>query len=100
MNLTRHQTSFLLSQFREFYREVARLKEMVAYAAPVSSAEEMVLAAVAQGGTSVDAGAAPERPPAGDTGPSVRGVWQQLVTILERQAVEAGRGGAFAYEVY
>jgi type VI secretion system protein ImpK len=107
MSLARHQTSFLLSQFREFYREVARLKEMVAYSAPVSAAEEMVLAAVATGGpgpgpgfADADPNVAPERAPGGEAGPSVRGVWQQLLSLLERQAVEAGRGGAFAYEVY
>jgi type VI secretion system protein ImpK len=30
----------------------------------------------------------------------VNGVWQQLLTLLERQAMEAGQGGSFAYEVY
>jgi type VI secretion system protein ImpK len=99
MTLSRHQTSFLLSQFREFYREVARLKAMVAYAAPVSAAEELVLTAVVSGASLLDQAPVSERP-AGEAAPSVRGVWQQLLTLLERQAVEAGRGGAFAYEVY
>jgi type VI secretion system protein ImpK len=103
MNLTRHQTSFLLSQFREFYREVARLKETVAYAAPVSTAEEMVLAATVTGsGAAVAPAMSPVEAPAaaGEPTPAVRGVWQQLLSLLERQAIEAGRGGAFAYEVY
>jgi len=100
MNSARHTGSFLLTQFREFYREVARLKRTVEYAAPVSSAEEAAVtatvAAAVAGGPPVEA---PE-PAATEAGPAVSGVWQHLLSLLERQALEAGQGGAFAYEVY
>jgi len=97
----RYPGSYLLAQFREFYREVARLKQTVAYAAAPSAAEEEVLTAKAlaagagAGGTSVAVLPAPA-----EASPAVTGVWQQLLSILERQALEAGQGGAFAYEVY
>jgi type VI secretion system protein ImpK len=92
---------YLLVQFREFYREVARLKRTVAYAAPASSAEESIFtsaAAVSQG----TRGSAVSLPASGasEASPAVTGVWQQLVSLLERQSLEAGQGGAFAYEVY
>jgi type VI secretion system protein ImpK len=91
-----------LIQFREFYREVARLKRTVAYAAPASAAEELIFmsaaAAVAQGTRSSTASL--PAPSASEASPAVTGVWQQLLSLLERQSLEAGRGGAFAYEVY
>jgi type VI secretion system protein ImpK len=95
---TRYPGFYLLTQFREFYREVARLKRTVEYAAPVSAAEEMIFssfAASAGGGGSTSALSAISEP-----GPAVTGVWQQLLSLLERQSLEAGQGGAFAFEVY
>src|SRR5580658_64213 len=92
---------YLLIQFREFYREVARLKRMVAYAAPVSSAEELIFtsAAATAIGTRGSIATLPAPGPS-EASPAVTGVWQQLVSLLERQSLEAGQGGAFAYEVY
>jgi type VI secretion system protein ImpK len=95
---SRYPGSFLLAQFREFYREVARLKRTVAYAAPLSAAEEVVLTAQAAAG--VGSTTAVIAKPVGEAGPAVTGVWQQLLSLLERQGLEAGQGGAFAYEVY
>jgi len=101
MQSSRVPSSYLLTQFREFYREVARLKRTVAYTAPVSAAEEVVIDAVAVGaaGSGSTASARPVAA-AAEAGPAVTGVWQELLSLLERQAMEAGQGGAFAYEVY
>jgi len=82
MELPRFQSSFLLTQFREFYAEVARLKRAVelsgsvyVFDLPSANAE--------------------------DPTASVNGVWQHLHSVLERQALEAGQtGGAFAFEIY
>lgn len=99
MELPRHQSSFLLRQFREFHRELARLKRLVEYTAPVPVAESAAAGAAVGGGSSGLAPAAhPESP---ENHAAVSGVWQQLLSILERQALEAGQtGGAFAFEVY
>jgi type VI secretion system protein ImpK len=75
--------SFLLAQFREFYREVIRLKQMVEagtwHAPPVPGAD----AAPAEGSKV-----------------GVR-VWQRLVSVLETQALNAGRSaGAYGAELY
>lgn len=98
MILSRYPGSYLLAQFREFYREVARLKRTVAYAAPLSSAEEFAMAAQASVVSGRPASVAPRQ--LAEASPAVTGVWQQLLSLLERQAMEAGQGGAFAYEVY
>ncbi|HYE89568.1 MAG TPA: hypothetical protein VEA38_01055, partial [Terriglobales bacterium] len=77
--------SFLLAQFREFYREVIRLKQSV------------------QGGTWHAAPApAPDGPaPAGETPQVGARIWQRLVSILETQALTAGRStGAYGAELY
>jgi type VI secretion system protein ImpK len=82
MELPRYQNSFLLTQFREFYAEVARLKRTVevsgsVYLFDLPTAETQ------------------------DPNSSVNGVWQHLLSVLERQALEAGQtGGAFAFEIY
>jgi type VI secretion system protein ImpK len=79
------------------------LKRMVAFTAPVSEAEAFVMAmpsgAVSTIG-SLDAFSEITVIGTPEPGPAVMGVWQQLLTALERQAMEAGQGGAFAYEVY
>jgi type VI secretion system protein ImpK len=81
MELPRSPNSFLLTQFREFYAEVARLKRTVEV---VGSVYQFDL------------------PTQDSTDPvPTNGVWQHLLTVLERQAIEAGQtGGAFAFEIY
>jgi type VI secretion system protein ImpK len=81
------QRSILLARFREFYREVARLRELVSLPGGNAGSEETRALGATAGGGSVSI----ER----------TGAWQQLLTLLERQAADAGQtGGAFAYEVY
>jgi type VI secretion system protein ImpK len=92
MEIFRNRSSFLLTQFREFYREVVRLRRSVQYSA--SSREEAGVALTGAGHSSPGRLALPEpgRTPM---------VWQPLLSLLERQAVEAGEmGGSFAYEIY
>jgi type VI secretion system protein ImpK len=82
MELPRHQSSFLLTQFREFYSELARLKRTV----EVSGSVYLF-----------------DLPTSDNPDPTstVNGVWQHLLSVLERQALEAGQtGGAFAFEIY
>ncbi|HZU33124.1 MAG TPA: DotU family type IV/VI secretion system protein [Candidatus Angelobacter sp.] len=76
-----YQNSLLLTQFREFYQELARQKSLVIN--PVSSLSQLV-----QDET---------RDPLVQT----EDVWQRLLSLLESQAERASRsGGAFGYEVY
>jgi type VI secretion system protein ImpK len=71
----------LLSQFREFYHELARLKAIAIH--PANS----VMALPAEDGH--------------DPGVNVQDIWQRLLTLLESQAERASRGGgAFGFEVY
>ena len=80
-DLPGYQQSFLLIRFQEFYRELVRL----------------------QRGIELNRTA-----PAELTVPDTRvpttiavGVWQELLTLLERQALDASQsGGAFAAEIY
>jgi len=96
MEPSRYPSSFLLARFREFYREVARLRRIVELATPMQGEQEAEMAMAA--GASRGTGGAPAYVEASQT---VNGVWQQLLTLLERQAMEAGQaGGAFAFEVY
>lgn len=82
MDLPGYNNSYLLDHFREFYREVAHLRQLVEFSASISIAGE-------------------SRPMLAEKPAAVSGVWQQLLTLLERQAIEAGQsGGAFAFEVY
>lgn len=72
MNATHSGTSLLLNQFRDFYREVIRLKHMVqsgtwAFSPAQAAAEEDGTRAAAT-------------------------VWQQLLTMLERQTLASGPG--------
>ena len=79
MEMFRNRSSFLLTQFREFYRELVRLRRSIAYA-----------------GTARGASFAPA-----EGRGSVLSIWQPLVSLLERQALEAGEmGGSFAFEIY
>lgn len=122
MDLPRYQSSYLLAQFREFYREMDRLRRRVVIArkevpVPVGAGieeagESFALAATAvgtgshvNGGTAAAASASEPLPPpprvTNGYSSHSSGVWQQLLTLLERQAFEAGQsGGAFAYEIY
>ncbi|MBM4440926.1 MAG: DotU family type IV/VI secretion system protein [Candidatus Rokubacteria bacterium] len=80
--------SFLLARFREFYREVIRLKQMVQggtwHTAPPPETPAPAAAAAPGEGTQVAAR-----------------VWQRLVSILETQALTAGRStGAYGAELY
>jgi len=82
MSLTEYGDSFLLAQFREFYRELIRLERMVKTGA---------LAPISEWGPEEDL----EQP--GDSNV----VWQTLLSILERQALRAGQsGGTYGYEIY
>jgi type VI secretion system protein ImpK len=76
-----YQNSLLLSQFREFYRELARLRALAINPANALKALPS------------EAGAAP----------AIEGkeMWQRLLSLLEMQAARASRsGGAFGFEVY
>lgn len=82
MELPRNQSSFLLNQFREFYSELARLKRTVEVSGSVYLFD-------------LPTSDSP------DPTSTVNGVWQHLLSVLERQETEAGQnGGAFAVAVY
>jgi type VI secretion system protein ImpK len=82
MDLPSTNSSFLLKQFREFYGEVARLRSNLEFKGD-SFAATMII----------------QRP--GDKEQAAKSVRQQLLSLLERQALQAGQaGGAFAVEVY
>jgi len=71
----------LLTQFREFYQELARQKAIAIN--PVSSLAQLI-----QG-------------EARDPLVQTEDIWQRLLSLLEAQAERASRsGGAFGYEVY
>ena len=99
MEPVRQQSSFLITRFREFYREVMLLQKLVEFTAPHTNAAEALIGS-GEGGTSTVAPRGTE-PAVQDVSPAMGGVWQQLLAVLERQGLEAGQtGGAFAYEVY
>ena len=88
----RADSSLLLRQFREFYREIVRLRKAVEQTADVGFAHPVAMAASAATGMSGTMSWAPS---------AVQPVWQQLLAILERQALEAGQtGGSFGFEIY
>jgi type VI secretion system protein ImpK len=72
--------SSLIAAFREFYREVVRLKGVVTADAPAAPAAP------------ADPGGRPEA--------RVNAVRQELTALLERQAAQAARGGGYGTEVY
>ena len=83
MSFTGFRESFLLAQFREFYKEILRLKLRVRTAAPVQPSE----------------GGEPAAPARRDL--SAESAHEELRSAIEKLALEAERsGGAFAYEVY
>lgn len=76
-----YENSLLLTQFREFYHELARLKAIAIN--PIT--------AMSQAGRDE-----PHEPVV-----QVHELWQKLLTLLESQAERASRsGGAFGFEVY
>lgn len=76
-----YQNSLLLTQFHEFYRELARLKSLAIN--PVNSLAQLI-----QG-------------EGRDPAVQAEDIWQRLLTLLESQAQRASRsGGAFGFEVY
>jgi type VI secretion system protein ImpK len=76
-----YQNSLLLTQFREFYQELARLKALVIN--PVNSLSQLTQ----------------EEPR--DPAIQTEDIWQRLLRLLEAQAERASRsGGAFGFEVY
>lgn len=82
MSFPGFRESLLLAQFREFYREVLRL--MATFQSPYPPSSTEAQSAQAAGAES-----------------DSQAVHQALLSLLERQALEAERnGGAFAYEVY
>ncbi len=82
--MTPQAEPFLLAQFREFYREVVRLKRRVGRDAWVFEGDEP--------SDEAEEGSDPRSPSA---------VWQRLLTLLERQASSARRaGGEFGERFY
>ena len=76
-----YQNSLLLTQFREFYQELARLKSLAIN--PLTSLSQLI-----QG-------------EARDPVVQTEDIWQKLLSLLEAQAERASRsGGAFGFEVY
>lgn len=76
-----YQNSLLLSQFREFYQELARLKAIAVR--PMGSLSNLL-----EGETS-------------EPNVQAEDIWQRLLSLLETQAERAARsGGAFGYSVY
>ena len=82
MNATASSDSFLLTQFREFYSEVVRLKRRVQAGTWAFSPEDVV-------------------EPGADDHQAGTAVWQQLLTVLEQQERIAGRkGGEYGVALY
>src|SRR4029079_15818998 len=73
---------FLIDRFQQFHSEVTRLVALVSYGTRVFEGPGTV-----------------GRSDTGDAAPTA--VWRRLLTVLERQALDAGReGGDFALELY
>lgn len=86
--MPRHGETFLLGQFREFYREVIRLKAQVRHGEWVYGDDEA-------------GDSRPEAERASEEGSPPSAVWQALLTLLERQALTARRrGGDLATAIY
>jgi type VI secretion system protein ImpK len=84
MALNLYGDSLLVAQFREFYREVIRLKRLV---------KTGVWTPVAVAATPGAEGA--------EGNESINAVWQRLLTLLERQELAAGRiSGDYMMEFY
>lgn len=95
MEIFRNRSSFLLTQFREFYREVERLRRIVLDTTSAAGTRYLMAAA----GSHSSFPGPLESPGPAELSASM--VWQQLLSLLERQAQEAGEmGGSFAFEIY
>lgn len=82
MELLNNKSSYLLGMFEAFHRELVRQRRSVE--AGGQFAGEVLLQRT--GGTALE---------------RTEAVWQQLLSLLERQALLAGQnGGAFGYEIY
>jgi type VI secretion system protein ImpK len=82
MNLPSCHNSLLVAYFHEFYEEIMGLKNSLSSIREYSQVEPGSQAVAAPASRS-------------------QTVWQKLLTVLEQQALEAGRsGGAFAFGVY
>jgi len=96
VELGRQQGSYLLTQFREFYRELSHQQRQAGVhkplASPGSEAESLL---------GPEDAVADEGEFQADPNMAGQALWQTLLSLLERQAMEASQsGGAFAYEVY
>jgi len=81
MELLNARNSYLLGMFESFHRELVRQRRSVEFGAQFSGE-----ALLQRGGTALQ---------------RVEEVWQQLLALLERQALQAGQnGGAFGAAVY
>jgi type VI secretion system protein ImpK len=79
---------FLIAQFRQFYREVLRLRGEVERVAPPLAGD-------------LPAAEGPGRPAPGETPGTPRAVGEELQALFERQAAAARRsGGEYSGEVY
>src|SRR5688572_32091302 len=89
----RQDSSLLLRQFREFYREVIRLRKAVEQTADVGVGEPLAMGASATIGGGMTTTTSTSTSTSTWTPSLVQPVWQQLLSILERQALEAGQTG-------
>ena len=101
MEVTRYHSSFLLTRFREFYRELARMRSMVELSSSVTTVGDASAAAAGAAASSGSSSGGTSTIAPSEVSVVITGAWQQLVALLERQAAEAGQsGGAFGFEVY
>lgn len=81
MELLNSKSSFLLGLFEAFQRELVRQRRSVEYGSHFAGEALLQHSAAAREKTEQ--------------------VWQELLSLLERQALQAGQaGGAFGYEIY
>jgi len=81
MDLLTTKSSYLLGMFESFHRELVRQRRSVEFGSQFAGE-----ALLQRGGMALQ---------------KVEDVWQALLSVLERQALQAGQnGGAFGYEIY
>jgi len=94
LNLTEYGDSFLLMQFREFYREVITLSYIVKSSNWIYPEDSLNIKESNNEDSFYDI-------PNSDPTKITKFVWQRLLTLLETQSIEARRrGGNFGYEFY
>lgn len=92
LNLAEYGDSFLLMQFREFYREVITLSYIVKSSNWIYP-EDLNIESNNENSF--------HEIPNNDAAKITKFVWQRLLTLLENQSIEARRrGGNFGYEFY